>query len=239
MPASTAIRRRRALCALASFAVLVSPACSKLPDAAAPKLRGAVTYDMLASLDVIPYRPLTRQDFKGTRPPPEFASLASQLGAATCSHLLTAPSTRVRITERRDATGARAFEAKPYNVRFRAVMDRTCSWWNDRLAAFHPGYVLEHEQIHFAITELEARRLNASVTDFMRDASFTAETPQAAIALAHEAIQRKILEGSEVILARSRAFDEDTSMGYRPEAQRRWRVAINRELAATRRFAEP
>ena len=43
------------------------------------------------------------------------------------------------------------------------------AWWNDKIASEQPAYVLEHEQIHFAIFELEARALNARAEAISRD----------------------------------------------------------------------
>jgi hypothetical protein len=40
-------------------------------------------------------------------------------------------------------------------------MNRDCSWWNEK-ATMDAAYVLEHEQIHFALTELGARSLSAN-----------------------------------------------------------------------------
>ena len=45
----------------------------------------------------------------------------------------------------------------PRDLRFRAQMDRKCSWWNPKDLGFPQEYILEHEQIHFALCELGAR----------------------------------------------------------------------------------
>lgn len=211
-------------------------ACSRLPNSAAPKLRTDVTYAMLESFDVIAYRTLTREDFKGTAAPREFAAIADHLGAATCSHLLTTAGTKAVIVERYGARGERHFESRAHELGFRAVMDRSCSWWNDTLAALRPEYVLQHEQIHFAITELQARRLNATALEVMQQ-RFTAATQDEAFAHVQRAVQEQLEEGSQAVLERSRDFDEDTSVGYRPDRQSEWFERISLELERTRKFA--
>jgi hypothetical protein len=44
-------------------------------------------------------------------------------------------------------------------------------------------------------------------------------------------------QGTEAMLAENRAFDEETSMGHRPERQLRWLERVERELALTQRWA--
>lgn len=108
------------------------------------------------------------------------------------------------------------------------MMDRGCSHWNDE-SPLPESYVLEHEQLHFAIVELEARRLNARAEELER--SLVERGPDA-----EQKIQGGMNEVMEVsarqIAERGLALDEATSMRYAPEIQRGWLARLNRELAA-------
>jgi hypothetical protein len=122
---------------------------------------------------------------------------------------------------------------------FVALMDRRCSWWNDKLAARAPGYVLEHEQIHFALYELGARKLNASVEEIKRDMKAEGTSQDEVQAHAQRALNEALTKATEDLLERNRDFDQDTSLGYRPDRQRAWLRKVLEELAETRAFASP
>lgn len=221
--------RRLLLCA----GLLPWLACTTLPDYAAP--RGWVIEDpaSLDQSDVIPYRTLTRSDFRGTEPPPWMAPYADRVGAATCAHILTTKDTQIQVEPYPTSDGSLHYRATPHHLRFHAQMDRSCSWWNPEDMGLPSDYILEHEQIHLAIVELEARRLNERVPELATHLNATAPTAEGAVLAAQEQLQEQIRRRMEDILARSRAFDEDTSMGHRPERQRRWWNQVHRELAAT------
>ena len=206
-------------------------ACSTLPEYAAPKGK-ILDPAVLDTTDVISYRTLTRADFKSEHPPPEFAAYADKVGAATCAHILTTPDSKVFYQPFRASGGATHYRATFQHLRFYAQMDRSCSWWNPKDRAVSAEYILEHEQVHFAIFELESRRLNASARQIEARLHATAADPDAAVQLLHQQLEAHLQARIEDILERSREFDEDTSMGHDPEAQRRWWNLVHSELAA-------
>jgi len=224
-------------------------ACSTLPERAAPKARAVDSATTLpeyaapkarvvdpASLDmsdVISYRTLSQADFRGKRPPPEFASYAGRIGAATCAHILTTPDTRLMVQPVASPTRGVVYRATPEHLQFFAQMDRNCSWWNPKDLGIPKDYILQHEQIHFAIFELEARGLNASVSEIDSHLDATAASAEAAIEIARRQLEEQVQARMKGILARSRQFDEDTSMGQNPEQQKRWWDLVRSELAAT------
>jgi hypothetical protein len=214
-------------------------ACSHLPEYAAPK-GGVVDAGQLDSTDVIGYRMLTRADFRGTQAPPEFAPVAERVGAATCGQVRTTRDTEFLISWRQDTpTSEKRHWVEVKKLGFMALMDRRCSWWNDRAAARAPAYVLEHEQIHFALYELGARKLNASVEQIKRDMISEGKSQEAVQAHAQQALNEALQRATEDLLDRNRDFDEDTSLGYRPDRQRAWLQKVNAELAETLSFASP
>ena len=92
-------------------------------------------------------------------------------------------------------------------------------------------YILEHEQIHFALFELEARRLNAEVDRLNGLLKTTDSTLQGARQGVQSRLEDVLGESLRGVLARSRAFDEATSMGYRPEQQKVWLRRVESELS--------
>ena len=213
--------------------------CGGLPDYAAPK-GGVVEAGALDSSDVISYRQLTRGDFRAQSAPPEFAPVADRVGAATCGQVRTTPETVFLIHSRQDApTSPEHHWVEVKRLGFMALMDRRCSWWNEKLAARAPDYVLEHEQIHFALYELGARKLNASVATIERDMTHEGSNQKEVQAHAQRALNDALAEATKKLLERNRDFDQDTSLGYRPDRQRAWLKKVTAELTETRAFASP
>lgn len=224
--------RKVALALLASL----GGACSTLPDSAAPQ-GGVVAASELDDSDVIPYRALTRADFRGTAVPQPFAAVADRVGAATCGQVRTTPDTQMFVQGVTPPGGETRYFAKVKRLRFRALMDRSCSWWNDKVASFAPAYVLEHEQIHFALYELGARKLNERVEDIVKDVENEGSSVEAVQAHAEDAINGALEDAVGDILDRNREFDEDTSLGYQPARQKEWLARVTEELAETARWA--
>jgi hypothetical protein len=208
-------------------------ACSSLPEYAAPSGRVIDAHAEPPPRDLIAYRQLERADFRGTQPPPRFLAYAERIGAATCAFVLTARNSQVLAREVRQSNGTIRWHASVFSLGFEARMDRSCSWWNSDMEALPPDYVLQHEQIHFALVELEARRLNADLLQIAERVKVTGATRDEVGRLANRGL-RAVLEASkENIVEISREFDEDTSMGHKPEQQAVWTLRVEAELART------
>jgi hypothetical protein len=216
--------------------MLVVLGCSRLPDSAAPS-GGLVDPSSVDLSDAIPYRTLTRADFKGTKAPAPFAAVADRVGAATCGHVLTTPETQLAIVGEGVQGGEMRYRVSVKALRFRALMDRSCSWWNDGVAAFAPEYVLEHEQIHFALYELGARQLNESASEIARKMQNEGSSKEDVQRAAEQTLRQAVLDAVEEILEENRAFDEDTSLGYKPDRQKVWLGKVTSKLQATKQWA--
>lgn len=213
--------------------------CATLPEYAAPK-GGVVDAGKLDSSDVIGYRQLTREDFRGTQAPAEFAPVAARVGAATCGQVRTTADTTFLINWRQASpTSEKRHWVEVKKLSFMALMDRHCSWWNEKAAARAPAYVLQHEQIHFALYELGARKLNAEAEAIKRDMVSEGKTSEEVQAHAEKALNEALVKATEELLERNREFDQDTSLGYRPDRQRAWLRKVTEELAETTAFASP
>ncbi len=222
-------RRRPWLCLVFCSAAVLD--CTSLPDEFAPTGR-IIEASELNESDAIGYRTLTRDDFKGTEPPPHFAPNRAEIGAATCAYIRTTPEIQIVIRQVGSHENNLGYEATLQQLRFHARMDRECSWWNTTQKRLSSTYILQHEQIHFAIVELEARRLNDRASEISRKCKSTARTPEEASQKAQQAMQEQIEGRLAAILDRTREFDEDTSLGYRPERQEAWWIRIQAQLAA-------
>jgi hypothetical protein len=62
-----------------------------------------------------------------------------------------------------DLYGQRYFFGRIERLAFEAVMLPDRSWWNPKIPANMRGYVLQHEQIHFALMELAAQQLTIDI----------------------------------------------------------------------------
>ena len=175
-----------------------------------------------AATDVTRYRDLTRSDFRAAKPPAHIGANAKHLGAYTCTNIVPDGDPNVAYAQQPDGT----ITARLTSATFHAEMDRGCSWWNER-SRLDSAYILEHEQIHFALTEIHARRL----TRRMRGVEVTARGPQAATVEIQRIYDRLAQESSQELVRDSTRFDQETSFRVAPEDQRRWLRTVGQELA--------
>lgn len=207
---------------MVSLSCSTSPRSGELPDYARGHVEIAPPSEGQA--DLIPYRTLTRADFRADVPPVVLPEDAPPHGAMTCARIMP----RANLATRGSAEEPDEPVVRLQGLSFAAMMDRGCSHWNDE-SPLPESYVLEHEQLHFAIVELEARRLNARAEELER--SLVERGPDA-----EQKIQGGMNEVMEVsarqIAEQGLALDEATSMRYAPEVQQGWLARLNRELAA-------
>jgi hypothetical protein len=151
-------------CVVLLIVLGLSPACSKgssLPKFAQPKAQ-SVDPDSLSDGDRIAYRDLTSKDFLAAAPPPEMKQYAERMGAVTCAHVFTEPDPQYFIEQTEDG-----FHGAYNRLNFVARMDRTCSWWNPKKSQVPEKYILQHEQIHFALAESAARQLDKKAQEIV------------------------------------------------------------------------
>jgi hypothetical protein len=220
MPFTGSRRLHRIRTAIA--VLLVAPACGRLPDYALPKTQ-LVDAAQLAHSDGVAYRQLTRADFRATAPPIDNARHSARMSAFTCANVV--PQRELQLEIRQTRPGGE-FIARPKQVAFIAKMDRNCSWWNPKQDAERPDYVLQHEQIHFAIAEASARELTARVAGL----SATGDSPERAASALQRAIDDVFRDAIEASTTRNTDFDRDTSGRHEPVLQQRWYDELSAEL---------
>ncbi|HEY8156461.1 MAG TPA: hypothetical protein VII72_20185 [Myxococcota bacterium] len=196
--------RPSALAAIASIAV---SACASAPEPRAE--------DWLSG-DVVGYRLLEKRDFRAEDSSRLWGNVYH--GAEICVHIVP--------TADHEQTGA-----------FRAVMKPECSFWNEAVgpigtlggvagASVLPGlptaqpewYTLQHEQIHFAIMEVAARRLSARIAEIP-----ASERSAPGI----ESAYRLTLTHTE---KRHAEFDGDTSGTFDPRKLDLWVRVLETEM---------
>ncbi len=204
--------------------------CSKLPDFAAPQT-SAMDPAELGSGDRIQYRALGRGDFLRQSPPGEVKFGDFTLGALTCTALYSSPKTQVRMEKKTFPNGRVEVNAWVENLRFHASMDRNCSWWNPDNHDI--DYTLQHEQIHFALSELAARRMNQQTAAWSKELRRSGSDDKELVAELQGEIAEHLDDAGDALTDRQTEFDQDTSVGRNPERQQQWWNRVQAELTET------
>ena len=205
-------------------ALLLGGCTTGLPNYAAPKISVLNNEDVDRS-DVITYRKLSRTDFKGTEPPPPFDE---RMAAVTCVY--TQPVVDKNAIDIQPVTtpaGHQAYDVTFRNLSYQALMNRKCSWWNPNNASKVEDYVLEHEQIHFALFEIAAREWSELPALSLRAKADSIDGLKREIQAQFENLLQQRLE---VLTEQNRQFDEETSLGHNPEKQREWLDLVRSKL---------
>jgi hypothetical protein len=210
-------------------ALFASVACSSLPEFAAPTRSAVDSTDAAEPGDAIRYRALTRADFKAQNPPGKIKHGEYELGAQTCGVLLNSPENRSVLTKTTEPNGKVHCTGRFKVLRFRALMDRSCSWWNPNNQK--PEYTLQHEQIHFALHEIAARRLNQRARELVNTTEINSDDCDE-VAAKLTAITSDLLDSeAQDALERNEDFDSETSLGHDAKRQAKWWNTVQRELA--------
>jgi hypothetical protein len=203
--------------------------CAQLPEYARPRFhepRDGSAHDGKG----FRYRALSIEDFQAPDLPPEYDNYNHHINAHSCISIRPSETSRVRITQ--GVYGGHMFFVGSFpEAIFEAVFVPACSWWNPEIPAKRRDYVLQHEQIHFAIAELAARRLTRDAREELKDylaINTTYQAVQDELRAKLEALTRDAIEAS---FEEHTDFDEDTSLRYDPRAQHWWLEEVQERLA--------
>lgn len=203
--------------------------CLQLPDYARPRFREAVVGEVL-DREGFRYRLLAVEDFQAASLPEAYRAHDQHINAHSCISIRPAEDTQALITQ--GVYGGKMFFVGSLpDVRFEAVFVPACSWWNPEVPAQRRDYVLEHEQIHFALAELAARRLTREAREELKDYLAINETyaaVQEELSNKLKALTRTAMEAS---FEEHTDFDEETSLFYDPRAQRWWLEEVQERMA--------
>lgn len=153
--------------------------------------------------------------------------------AALVGAVRVAPGSEFSIIPLQTGSDSTLFEATARNLHFQAIMDRKTSWWRSELDSISTAYVLEHEQIHFAIFELEARSLNARIPEIATRTRSTGRTMEDARRSASARLEEELQASNRKLAERQSEFEKETANGDNRNRQQEWWDQIQAELAAT------
>ena len=211
-------------------------ACSPLPDYARPRLQGQANL-AADQQEGFTYRQLSRSDFQAAALPPEQAGNSRRFSAFSCLRIHPASDSRFLIQEV-------AYQRQIFYVgtidhlAFDAQSVPHCSWWNPATPAQRQDYVLEHEQIHFALAELAARRLGRQMAGHLQAYHAMEQSPEAVMEALMQMVSGQVQHAMKENLERQTDLDEQTSAFYDPEAQRHWLRDIELQLLSFERPRE-
>jgi len=203
-------------------------ACAQLPDYARPRFH-VPENGVAASRDGFTYRPLAIEDFQAASLPPEYSEYDHHINAHSCISIRPRRDTKIRITQGAYETQSFYVGSIP-QITFEALFVPACSWWNPEVPERRIAYVLEHEQIHFALAEIAARKLTRDAREELQDylavnnsyQEVQEELKTKIKDMAHAAMESGFEEHTD--------FDEDTSLYHDPRAQRWWLQEVEARL---------
>ncbi len=216
-------------CTICLVCILFISSCAPLPDYARPKF---YTHPETAEAGAtgFTYRDLEIGDFKARALPPDYQQYHDSINARSCLSIRPSGITNAQIS-RVPYYGNLIYVGSFTHISFEALFIPSCSWWNHTVSENKMDYVLQHEQIHFAIAELTARKVTREITKKMQD--FTAVG--GADAEVKDELMKVLLDSAHELIASDLKvhtdFDEDTSMFFDQDEQNSWFNRIGKRLA--------
>ncbi len=223
--------RRRWRFVLTVMLLVVVIGCAQLPEYARPRFHMPEN-PAAASREGFTYRPLTVKDFKAPSLPSYFEQFNHHINAHSCISIRPSRESKARITPALYANRPFYVGSIP-EIRFEAIFAPSCSWWNPDSPRKIRAYILEHEQIHFALAEIAARQLTIEAREEMKDFIVINATRQEVKDELSQKIKDLARDAMQASFEEHTAFDEDTSGYYNPRAQRWWLEDVKERLAAT------
>jgi hypothetical protein len=214
--------------AVLALSLTLIPACARLPEYARPRVVQADDLQQTHAAG-FPYRALTPEDFRAASLSEHMAEHAERINAHAATQIRLTADSGFRITVG-DLYGRSYFFGRIERIGFEAVMLPDRSWWNPKMPARMRDYVLQHEQIHFALTELAARQLTGDSQKWAAEVLVIQPTPQEVRAELARQIKERINAAMEANLKRQAEFDNDTSLFFNPRRQQWWSWTVADEL---------
>ncbi len=217
--------------AVLSLSLTLITSCAQLPEYAKPQR---------IQIDEIPnnsstgftYRQLTPEDFRATLLPENLSLHGDRINAQSAIQIRRTANSSFSVTrwpffDQINYTGSIT------HLAFEAVMIPHNSWWSPKIKPEITGYVLQHEQIHFALTELAARKLTSDAQKWASNLLVIRETPQQVYSEVFQQIKEMIDSAMEANQKRHEEFDKDTSLFYNPSWQAWWLESVEEQLKRT------
>ena len=209
---------------------LLAAACAGLPDYARPRMHPGDPQQ--PAYTGFTYRTLTPADFRASSPPDHLGGHAERVNAHSAIRIRPTPASKFVVSQG-ELYGQPYFFGRIERIAFEAVMIPERSWWNPAMPPAATAYVLQHEQIHFALSEIDARRLTREAAAWAAEELVIRPNPQEVHAEIVRLVTERVNAAMEAGLKRHAEFDEDTSLFYNPRRQRWWSWTVEDELRET------
>jgi hypothetical protein len=214
--------------AVSLFCLLLIISCARLPDYARPRVVQSADPERIESPG-FSYRTLTREDFQAPHLPADYRHYQGSINAQACIRIRPKKSTQLKIIPE-SLFGQTVYVGHFTQIGYEALFIPSCSWWNPTIPKSKKAYVLQHEQVHFAISELVAQNASKEIWTEVKDyTSFGASAEEVASDLSGKMFEftTKITKRNLMI---NTEFDNDTSMIFNPKAQQAWYGKIQKQL---------
>lgn len=200
----------------------------QLPEHAKPRFLAAEA-DVLTSRNGFSYRLLKISDFQAKSLPANYHQHSHSIGALSCISIRPSSETKIKIVQSyfQDML---FYGGTISHMKFEAIFDPDCSWWNKKIAKGREEYVLQHEQIHFALAELAARKLTNETSHEVKNYLAIGNTHDQVLEEITEKLKSMVRKTMEVSLEDHTDFDEDTSIFYDPQVQQKWLEDVHTRL---------
>lgn len=200
--------------------LLYLASCARLPDYAKPHFNMQFK-ESIGDTNAFGYRTLTKDDFQASSLSDEFIQYSDTIHARSCLGIRSSKNTLMRISAS-SYSGNNFYIGSVETIEYEAVFKPLCSWWNPKIPSKRKPYVLEHEQIHFALLELAARDLSRTsqreLSDFIAFGNSVEEVKEQLLEKVQQLGQKIMQENLKV----QTKFDEETSLYFNPTLQKRW-----------------
>lgn len=199
---------------------LLLSGCAQLPEYARPQVMLIDDQQELLK-NGITYRQLTVDDFQASELPANIQPHAKSMGAHACVLLRVAKDSKFMITPRYlnqqiDYVGSIKY------IDFEAVLFPECSWLNPDIYWAELEYILEHEQVHFALMEIAARKLTREARKEAENFIAIQPTYEETLEEISGMITDMLETALQTALKEHTSFDEETSLYYDPERLQWW-----------------
>ena len=205
--------------------------CAPLPEYARPQFYNSPTTWTDDDHSGFSYRELVIEDFQAEELPPDFIRYQASINARSCLTIRPSSSTNARISEM-TYYGNPLYVGNFTHISFEALFIPSCSWWNHSVPREKRDYVLQHEQVHFMIAELSARRATSELGSEIADYTAVGGTRAEVAEELNRVLQNSVHELLESELEVHTDFDEDTSMFFDQDRQNFWYEKLTMELDA-------
>jgi hypothetical protein len=213
------------------FSLLLA-GCPQLPEYARPRVAAsAAGCRSVSTMSAFPYRALVIGDFRAPSLPAELSEHGNRFLAHSSIQIRPTAATKSVVSSAYSPYfDTVIWSGRIVAIGFEAVMLPDRSWWNPKVTGEQTAYVLQHEQIHFALVELAARRLTRRAQQDIANLFVVDSSRQGVEEQLEEKISALIQAEQAAILEEHTAFDEDASLYFDPKKQQQWFDRVSRKL---------